>query len=115
MKDTVIVITRQGLGTTAPADQAFGLRMLDLFLHVLESQAEKPKAICFYTEAVKLVARGSPLEQSLQLLARLGVRLVACRTCVDEYGLQDRIAVGEVVGMTEIVRLMTEAAKVITV
>ncbi len=115
MKDTVIVVTRQGLGTTAPEDQAFGLKMLDLFCHVLESQAEKPKAICFYTEGVKLVARGSPLAQALQLLAGLGVRLVACQTCVNEYGLQDRIAVGEVAGMTEIVRLMAEAAKVITV
>jgi hypothetical protein len=115
MQDTVILVTRSGLGHTDAADAEFGTDMLDKFFHTLERQPHKPKAICFYTEGVKVVVRGSPFEVGLKLLAGLGVRLVVCETCVKYYGLEQKVAVGEVGGMPEIVNLMSEAKKVITV
>ncbi len=115
MNKTVILVTRQGLGTTAPEDADFGLEMLDKFFHTLERQAEKPHAICFYTDGVHLLAAGSALVLSLKLLESLGVRIVACQSCLNHYGLQDRLAVGTVGGMPDIVQLMWEADKVITV
>ena len=115
MNKTVILVTRQGLGSTLPEDAEFGLEMLDKFFHALERQREKPFAICFYTEGVKLLVPDSTVVLSLQLLEKLGVRIVACQTCVNQYGLQDQLAVGEVKGLLEIVQLMAQADKVITV
>ena len=115
MQDTVILVTRLGLGWTDGADSEFGVEMLDKLFHTLERQPSKPKAICFYTEGVKAVVKGSPFEVGLKLLAGLGVRLVVCETCVKYYGLDDQLAVGEVGGMPDIVKLMSEAGKVITV
>lgn len=115
MHKTMIVVTRQGLGTTLPEDAEFGLEMLDKFFHTLERQSDKPFAICFYTEGVKLLERGSAVELGLQLLQRLGVRIVACQTCVMQYGLEHQLALGEVRGLVEIVQLMAEADKVITI
>jgi intracellular sulfur oxidation DsrE/DsrF family protein len=115
MNKTLILVTRQGLGTTAPEDAEFGLDMLDRFFHTLERQPEKPYAICFYTEGVKLLVPGSTVELGLKLLRKLGVRIVACQTCVNQYGLQDQLAVGEVGGLSDIVQLMSQADKVITV
>ena len=115
MQDTVILVTKPSLGTTSPSDAEFGTEMLDKFFHTLERPGNRPKAICFYTEGVKAVVKGSPFEVGLKLLSGLGVRLVVCETCVQQYGLEQHLAVGEVGGMVEIVRVMSEASKVITI
>lgn len=115
MNRTVILVTRPGLGTTLPADADFGLEMLDKFFHTLERLADKPLAICFYTEGVKVLEQGSPVVLGLKLLESLGVSIVACQSCVNRYGLQDRIAVGRIGGMPDIVQLMNQADKVITI
>ncbi|MDQ7841129.1 MAG: DsrE family protein [bacterium] len=116
MERKVVVLVRQaGLGRTQPPDHEFGLGMFDRFLHAVEGQATRPRAICFYTEGVKLVCAGSPVVAGLQLLAGMGVRLAVCGTCLAYFGLSDRVAVGEVVGMNDIVGLLMEADHVITV
>lgn len=116
MERKVAVLVRQeGLGRTRPDDQAFGLEMFDLFLHAMESRVTKLHAMCFYTEGVRLVCEGSPVLASLQLLAGMGVRLVVCGTCLEHFGLSEKVAVGEVGGMKDIVDLLMEAGHVITV
>ncbi|MHC4550261.1 MAG: hypothetical protein ACYTEZ_15935 [Planctomycetota bacterium] len=113
MKDTVILVTRMGLGTTE--DAAFGVEMLDKLFHTLEKQEAKPRAICFYTEGVRCVAEGSPLVMGLALLEGMGVMLVSCLTCLERFGLADEVAVGSTGGMDVIVGLLGEAGKVVTV
>jgi hypothetical protein len=115
MAGNVVLITRETLGTTAPQDREFGRLMLDKFLHALESEPERPQAICFYTEGVKLVCPGSGVLLGLQLLAGLGVRLVACQSCLEHYGLAGAVAVGEIGTMKQIAGILLTAGKVITV
>lgn len=115
MHDTVILVTRGGLGTTRPEDESFGVEMLEKFFHTLEKVPEKPRAICFYTEGARCVVEGSPLVLGLKLLEGMGVRLVTCLSCLQRYGLEERVAVGGTGGMDEIVGLLTEAGKVVTV
>ena len=115
MANLVLLVTREGLGQVDPADRPFGLEMFDRFLHALESQAVKPQAICFYTDGVKLVCHGSPALLGLRILHGQGVRVVACRTCLEHYGLSDKVAVGEVGGMNDIAGLVTQADSVVTV
>jgi sulfur relay (sulfurtransferase) complex TusBCD TusD component (DsrE family) len=73
-----------------------------------------PDAICFYTDGVKLVCAGSPVLAELESLEQEGVRLVICKTCLDYLGLADRVQVGVVGGMTDIITAMWEADTVIT-
>jgi sulfur relay (sulfurtransferase) complex TusBCD TusD component (DsrE family) len=115
MKGTVVIVTKPGLGTTRAEDSEFGSEMLDKFFHTLEQQAEKPAAICFYTEGVKAAVAGSPIEISLKLLARLGVRVIICETCLRHYGIELDSAIGNVGGMKEIMQALAEAEKVITI
>jgi len=91
------------------------LEMFDRFLHAFESQPVKPHSICFYTDGVKLVCDGSPALLGLRILQGVGVRLLVCRTCLEHFGLKDKVAVGEVGGMNDIVGLLTEADSVVTV
>ncbi|MCU0254588.1 MAG: DsrE family protein [Acidobacteria bacterium] len=110
----VLLVTREGLGQVQPQDREFGLAMFEKFLHTLESQPEKPAAICFYTEGVRLVCAGSPVVPALQLLAGMGVRLIACESCLVQYGLRDAVRVGTVGGMKEIVAELLSADRVVT-
>ena len=115
MNNTVIVITKPCLGTTSQDDSEFGLEMLEKLFHTLERLSIKPTGICFYTEGVKAVAQGSPIEISLKVLESLGVQLIICETCLKHYGLEGELAVGKIASMVDIVRMMSEADKVITV
>jgi hypothetical protein len=112
---TVILVTRNGLGSVGEADRDFAAAMFDRFIHSLEAHAERPDVLCFYTEGVRLVCEGSKALLGLQLLAGLGVRLVVCQSCLEHYGLREKVAVGEVGSMKEIVDLLLSAAKVVTV
>jgi intracellular sulfur oxidation DsrE/DsrF family protein len=115
MSKLVLLVTREGLGHVGAADKQFGMEMFDRFLHAFESQPVKPHAICFYTDGVKLVCDGSPALLGLKIIQGQGVRLVACRTCLEHFGLSGKVAAGEVGGMNDIVALLTEADSVVTV
>ena len=115
MKNAVILVTRQGFGTTGPEDSGSGIEMLDKFSHTLESRPDKPKAVCFYTEGVKLLGPGSPVELGLKLLEKLGIELYACQSCLEYYKMSDDIVAGQKSNMVEIVQLISKAEKVITV
>jgi hypothetical protein len=115
MPGTLILMTKTWLGHVEAGDRAFGGTMLDRFLHTLETSAEKPAAIAFYTDGVKLVVTGSPVLLGLKVLEDAGVRLLVCQSCLHYYDLEGRVAVGTVAGMTDIVAAMAAADRVITV
>jgi hypothetical protein len=115
MKKLVILVTDEGLGRVDPADRQFGAEMFDRFLHAWEGQAARPAAICFYTNGVKLVCEGSPALLGLKLLQGMGVRMLVCRTCLEHFQMADKVKVGEVRGMNDIVALLSDADSVITV
>jgi hypothetical protein len=114
-KKVVVLVRQEGLGSVSPTDGQFGLDMFDRFMHSLEGQQVKPQAICFYTAGVKLACEGSKALFGLQMLLGMGVQIFICRTCLDYYGLLNKVAVGEVRGMAEIAALLMEADHVISV
>ena len=113
MNGTVIVISKPTLGHVGPIDRGFGIEMLGKFLHAMEGADPKPRAICFYTEGVGVACEGSPALLTLQLLEKMGVTMVICKTCLDHYRMTEERAVGEAVGMDQIVALMSEADRVL--
>lgn len=111
LADTVLVITREGMGS---ADTALQHKLLDKYLRLLVENGSLPAAICFYTDGVKLVVEGSPELQQLSQLEKNGVRLIICSTCLDYFGLTDKVRVGFVGGMPDILEAQVRASKVIT-
>jgi hypothetical protein len=108
---TVILVTNDGMGT---ADAALRHKLLGIYLKLLLEHDYLPAAICFYADGVKLVVKGSPVLDVLGQIEAKGVHLVSCVTCLNYYGLNDRVAVGIVGGMHDIVELQRRAQKVIT-
>ena len=111
MEDTVIQITNDGMGK---GDQALQHKLIVKYLELIQMNEHLPNAITFYTDGVKLVVDGSPALEQLRALESKGVRLIICSTCLDHYGLGEKVAVGIVGGMTDIIEAQVKAEKVIT-
>jgi intracellular sulfur oxidation DsrE/DsrF family protein len=108
--DTVILINRNGMGE---ADQVLQYKLISIYLKLLDDHNILPGAICFYTEGVHLVVDGSPVIETLQSLEGKGVRLILCSTCLNYYNLTDKVKVGIVGGMGDILEAQRQATKVI--
>ncbi|MHB8777667.1 MAG: DsrE family protein [Anaerolineales bacterium] len=107
----VILITRDGMGS---ADLTLQHKLLDTYLNLLLENGSLPVAICFYTEGVKLVVEGSPLLERLSQIEQRDVRLIICSTCLNYFGLTEKVRVGIVGGMSDILEAQARAGKVIT-
>ena len=112
LSSTCLLVTREGMGSGAPELE---LALLGKYLGLLLAGDLPPRALCFYTEGVMLVCEGSPLLGALRSLAARGARLLVCTTCLDFYGLRDRLRVGTACAMPDILNAQLEAEKVITI
>jgi hypothetical protein len=109
---TVIIINNDGMGT---AEEALRHKLLRVYLTMIRENGFYPGAICFYAGGVKMVVHGSPVLDLLHALEEKGVRLIICSTCLQYFGLSDKVAVGIVGGMNDIVLAQWMASKVITI
>jgi hypothetical protein len=110
-ESTVILLTKEGMGH---ADAGLQKELLQKYLKLLEQNGTLPGAICFFTEGVKLVVEGSAILEILQTLESKGVHLIVCQTCLNYFGLADKVKVGIVGGMGDIIAAQVKATKVIT-
>ena len=108
---TVLLFTRNGLGE-GPADLQGNLAQKFLTL-ILES-GMLPAKILFYTDGVKLACTGSPILDALNQLETKGVELILCKTCLDYFEITDKVEVGTIGGMPDIIEAMSRAEKVIS-
>lgn len=112
MKDTIILVTNNGMGTADPALQH---KLAAKYFELLTQNTHLPAAICFYADGVKLTVTGSPVLEQLKALEKKGVHLILCSTCLDFYGISDQTQVGIIGGMSDIIEAQTKASKVITI
>jgi intracellular sulfur oxidation DsrE/DsrF family protein len=82
--------------------QDLQLTLIGKYLELLNLQNDLPAAICFYTEGVRLVTEGSPVIEKLRALEAKGVRLIVCSTCLNYFGLAEKVKIGIVGGMGDI-------------
>jgi hypothetical protein len=112
MKDSVILVTNNGMGNaTEPLQQL----LFGKFVELLLQNESLPAALCFYTDGVKLVCEGSPVLEGLSILENKGVRLIVCSSCLNYFELTGSVRVGLVGGMGDILEAQLKAEKVITI
>jgi intracellular sulfur oxidation DsrE/DsrF family protein len=109
--DTVILVTSYGMGK---GPEELQLMVIGKYLELLGQDEDFPAAICFYTEGVKMVIDGSPVLEQLVALEKKGVRLIVCSTCINYFGVADKVKTGIVGGMADILEAQLRAGKVIT-
>jgi selenium metabolism protein YedF len=110
-ENTVLLFTRYGMGEASDELQQ---RLASKFLGLLHDAETFPSKILFYTDGVKLACEDSPVLEHLRALQARGVELILCSTCLDYFGLTERVVVGIVGGMPDIIEAMQRAEKVIS-
>jgi sulfur relay (sulfurtransferase) complex TusBCD TusD component (DsrE family) len=107
----LLLITGDGMGR---GDSILRRKLIDTYLFLLDENEMLPGTICFYTDGVKLVVEGSSVLDSLRAFESKGVRLIICKTCLDHYGLTNKVQVGKISGMMDIISAQQEAKRVVT-
>lgn len=88
-------------------DRNLGQILIGNFLRLLGERAELPDHIVLWNAGVLLATEGAPTLDYLLRLQERGVKIVICRTCIEFFGVEDKIAAGEVDGMVRIQDILT--------
>lgn len=102
----VVVISSSYMGT---GDDELGAVLMKGFIYALSQQDELPKTILFYNSGAKLACEMSPTLEDLMSLEANGVEILTCGTCLNHYGLTEKLKVGGVTNMYVITEKMMQA------
>ena len=107
----VLFVASEHMGQGEHAE--LGTILIRAFFHTLGEVEPLPETIVFINSGIKLVVEGSPVLEDLDALCSQGIEVLACGTCLDYYGLKDKLAVGEISNMYTIAETLLGAGKVV--
>ena len=109
-KGMLVVLSGNVMGT---GDSKLGTSLMKAFVFALTKQDHLPDTILCYNTGAYLTCEGADTLEDLKLLESEGVTILTCGTCLDFYGLKEKLAVGGVTNMYDIVERMENAAQII--
>ena len=109
-RNTVVAVTSDAMGR---GSDELGKQLMKGFLYALSQLDELPKTILFYNGGARLTTEGSLSLEDLRNMEAQGVQILTCGTCLNYYGLTEKLAVGGVTNMYTIVETLAAADKVI--
>ena len=107
---TVVVISSEKMGE---GDETLGKMLMKSFLYALTQLDKLPDTILFYNGDAHLTCEGSPALEDIRALESAGVEILTCGTCLNHYGLTDKVKAGGVTNMYVIAEKMSQAGKII--
>ena len=108
--DMIVVIDSDRMGS---GNDALGKVLIKGFIFAVTQLDVLPKKVLFYNGGATLTVEGSDSLEDLKSLEAQGVEILTCGTCLDYYGVKDKLAVGSVTNMYVIVESMAQAGKII--
>ena len=105
-KNVVVVISAAQMGS---GNDELGTTLMKGFIYALGQQEGLPKTILFYNGGASIPCEGSVSLEDLKSMEAQGVEILTCGTCLNFYGLSEKLAVGSVTNMYVIAEKMTQA------
>jgi len=102
LKNKVILLASDQLGK---GDKALGEGVLETFFTILKQKDELPVAVFCMNSGVFALTEQSLVSLQLRDLEAKGVDVLACKTCVDYYEVEDQIVAGRISGMDHFIEL----------
>lgn len=106
----VVVLSANVMGT---GDEKLGTNLMKAFVFAVTKQDQLPETIVCYNTGAYLTCEGADTLEDLKALEAEGVNILTCGTCLDFYGIKDKLAVGTVTNMYEIVEVMEKAKHIV--
>lgn len=109
-KNTVVVISSNVMGS---GDDVLGGILIKGFIFAISQRETLPETILFYNGGVKLACEGSASLEDLKEMEAKGVEILACGTCLNHYGLTEKLQVGSIGNMYDIAEKLSTATHII--
>ena len=109
-KGMLVALSANTMGT---GDPRLGTSLMKAFVFALTRQDQLPDTILCYNTGAYLTCEGADTLEDLKLLESEGVTVLTCGTCLDFYGLKEKLTVGGATNMYDIVERMENAAQII--
>lgn len=109
-RDFVVAVDTDVMGR---GSEELGKTLMKGFLFAVSQLPSLPKTLIFYNGGAHLTCEGSASLEDIKSLADRGVDVRTCGTCLNFYGITDKLAVGGVTNMYEIVETLAKAGKVV--
>jgi len=110
VQKVVVYINSHLLGI---GDEALGAILMRSFLKTLLDLETKPSRLILINSGVRLSSEGSEVLETLRDLSEKGVKILSCGTCLDFYGLKEKLKVGMISNMYDIAQSLLEADRLI--
>ena len=99
--------------TMGNGEEQLGKILMKSFIFALTKQDQLPEIILCYNSGASLTCEDSDSLEDLKSLEAEGVKILTCGTCLDFYGLKEKLAVGGITNMYEIVEIMESAGTIV--
>jgi len=106
----VVVLSDNHMGR---GDDVLGDILIRSFVHTLLQLKPLPDTVICYNSGVKLAAKDSEVLDDLQQLAKDGVDILVCGTCVNYFEISDQVAAGHISNMYDIAETMAGAGRLL--
>lgn len=109
-KGMLVVLSANVMGT---GEEKLGKSLMKAFVFALTKQDILPETILCYNSGAYLTCEDSDSLEDFKALEAEGVNILTCGTCLDFYGIKDKLAVGTVTNMYDIVEKMEQARTIL--
>ena len=108
--DLLVAVETETMGR---GSEELGRTLMKGFLYAVSQLPTLPKTILFYNSGAYLTCAGSDSLEDLKFMEAQGVEVMTCGTCLNHYGLTEKLAVGSVTNMYVIAQTMMEADHIV--
>ncbi len=109
-KHTIVVVSSDRMGS---GNDELGKVLIKGFIFAVTQLEELPEKMLFYNGGAVLTCEGADTLEDLKNLEAQGVEILTCGTCLDYYGMKEKLQVGSVTNMYAIVEAMSQADRII--
>ena len=106
----VVVLASDEMGI---GDEKLGHILMKGFVYALTEREQLPQTVLLYNRGAFLSVEGSQSLADLKLLETQGVEILTCGTCLNHYGLSDKLGVGSATNMYAIAEKMMQASLIV--
>ncbi len=105
MKNKVILLSSDQLGK---GEKELGEGILETFFTILKQKEDLPVAVFCMNRGVFTLTEESLVSLQLKELEEKGVDVLACKTCVEYYELDEKLTAGAISGMAQFIELASK-------
>jgi selenium metabolism protein YedF len=103
-KSKAIFVSKDKVGE---GDDELGRNLMKAFIFTLNEVEKTPSHLIFMNSGVKLCIEGAEALPNLQKLEEKGVEILVCGTCLNFFGVAEKLRVGKVSNMYDIASILT--------